>query len=73
MLHSTSWLSSCVNPCFVHAEINAAEAKVMEITGDWGPAVDMQGYGWALLVGPEDAWDRFGRSTMARVFFIYAA
>jgi hypothetical protein len=45
----------------------------MEITGDWGPADDMQGYGWALLVGPEDAWDRFGRSTMARVFFIYAA
>ena len=40
----------------------------MEITGDWGPAVDMQGYGWALLVATEDAWDRFGRSTMARFF-----
>ncbi|TPW00421.1 MAG: hypothetical protein USCAAHI_00135 [Beijerinckiaceae bacterium] len=26
----------------------------------------MQGYGWALLVGPEDAWDRFElRSTKA--------
>ncbi len=24
---------------------------------DWGPADDMHGYGWALLVGPEDAWD----------------
>ena len=27
MLHSTLSLSSCVKPCFIHAEINAAEAE----------------------------------------------
>ena len=55
------------------AQTCVAAELVLQLEGDWGPADDMQGYGWALLVGPEDAWDRFGRSTMARGFFIYAA
>ena len=47
------------------AEINAAEAEshgnygrpdmpaaelVLQLEADWGPADDMQGYGWALLL-----------------------
>ena len=35
----------------------AAAELVLQLEGDCGPADDMQGYGWALLVGPEDAWD----------------
>jgi hypothetical protein len=38
----------------------AAAELVLQLEGDWGPADDMQGYGWALLVGPADAWERFG-------------
>ncbi len=62
MLHSTSWLSSCVTPVWFVAEINAAGAEshgnygrpaaelVLQLEGDWGPTDNMQGCGWALLL-----------------------
>ena len=42
----------------------AAAVHAGTLAGDWGPAEDIGDYGWALFVGPEDAWERFDlRST----------